>query len=463
MYDPGQSAPQDVLEKKKLKRVVAASFAGALLEWYDFFIFGTASGLIFNRLFFSNTDPTLGMIAAFATFGVGFLARPLGGIVFGHFGDRVGRKSTLIATLILTGSATFLIGLLPTYESIGIWAPILLAALRLVQGFGLGGEYGGAALMTIESAPYEQRGFWGALPQMAASAGIMLATGVFALCNLVFTEQELLAWGWRIPFLLSAVMLIVGLQIRLHVEETMDFSQAKAKQARAKAHAARGKGDRHKEALPIVELFRGHPREIVLALGARLAETVSSNIINAFGIAYVSTQLALGRELPLTGMLIASFVGIGMCPLAGWISDRIGQRAVYMAGAIATLLLIFPFFMLLNSGNATLVCLAFLVTYNLGPTLMFAVQPTMFARMFRTRVRYSGLSFAYQFSAILGGLTPLIAATLLAVGGGAPWLVAGYGAVIALLSFISVVLVDRAPAPGVDDHLAPAGEDVRSN
>lgn len=406
------------------------SFAGALMEWYDFFIFGTAAGLVFAPLFFPDSDPFIGLIAAFATFGVGFLSRPLGGIVFGHFGDKVGRKITLIWTLAIVGSSTFLIGFIPTYQDIGIWAPIILMILRLVQGFGLGGEYGGAALMTIESAPEAKRGFLGSLPQTAASVGIMLATGVFALCNHFLTQEEFLSWGWRIPFCLSSIMLIVGMFIRLHTEETLDFKQQKNAVTQAKSTP------------PLIELFRKHPRNILLALGARLAESVSSNIINAFGIVYISSQLALSRDIPLNGMLIASAIGIVSCPLIGWISDRVGQRKMYLLGAGFCILFAFPFFLLLDTKNTLIIWGCMILGYNLGPTMMFAVQPTLFTRMFGTRVRYTGLSFAYQFSAILGGLSPLIASSLLALGGGKPWYVALFLFVISILSFICVWLIE---------------------
>ncbi|ABD86611.1 MFS transporter [Rhodopseudomonas palustris] len=442
MPTDNENATTRGLSPAAMRKVVAASFAGALLEWYDFFIFGTAAGLVFGKLFFPQSDPAVGTIAAFATFGVGFLARPLGGVVFGHFGDRVGRKATLIATLLITGISTFLIGFLPTFADVGIAAPIMLVVLRLIQGFGLGGEYGGAALMTIESAPESRRGFFGSLPQMAASAGIMLATGVFALCSWGLTEAQFLDWGWRLPFLLSAAMLIVGMQIRLHIEETLDF----------KATRRREQASTEKRVLPIVELLRRHPRNIALALGARLAETVSSNIVNAFGIAYVSTNLAMGRQLPLMGMLMASAIGIMLCPLFGWLSDRYGQRVVYLFGALACAVLIVPFFAALATGNGVLICLAFIVFYNLGPTAMFAVQPTMFSRMFGTRVRYTGLSFAYQFSAMLGGLTPLISASLLTLGHGDPWWVAGYLIVVSLISATSVWLISEVRLIELHDY-----------
>lgn len=433
------------LNSSAMRKVVAGSFAGALLEWYDFFIFGTAAGIVFGPLFFPQSDPVVGTIAAFATFGVGFLARPLGGIVFGHYGDRVGRKVTLIWTLVIVGVSTFLIGLLPTYNSAGVLAPVLLVVLRLIQGFGLGGEYGGAALMTIESAPEAKRGFYGSLPQTAASAGIMLATGVFALCNGLLTQEQFMAWGWRIPFLLSAFMLVVGMFIRLHIEETADFKTAK-KIENAALNATEKGQTKKKESLPIIQLFRNHPRNIFLALGARLAETVSSNIINAFAIAYVSTQLAMDRQVPLTGMLIASAIGLISCPLIGWISDRCGQRRIYLIGSAFCVLFAFPFFMLLETRDATAICIAMIIGYNLGPTMMFAVQPTMFTKMFGAKVRYTGLSFAYQFSAILGGMTPLIASSLLALGDGEPWYVAAYFAVIALISFTCVRMINRSNA-----------------
>ena len=439
-----------------MRKVVAASFAGAMLEWYDFFVFGTASGLVFGRLFFAQSDPLMGIIAAFATFGVGFFARPIGGIVFGHFGDRVGRKATLIWTLMIVGLSTFLIGLLPTYADVGVLAPILLVALRIVQGFGLGGEYGGAALMTIESSPRSRRGFMGSLPQAAASAGIMLATGVFSLCNWLLSEDQFMAWGWRIPFLLSIVMLIVGMYIRVHVEETGDFQRAH----RALERSGDAAGERRREAPPIVELFRRHPRNILLALGARLAETVSSNAINAFGIAYISTQLGMGRQVPLTGMLIASAVGIILCPLIGRLSDRCGQRPIYLAGAAFCAVFIFPFFNLLATKDVHVIWATLIVAYIMGPTSMFAVQPTMFSRMFGTRVRYTGLSFAYQFSAILGGLTPLIASSLLAMNDGRPWLVAAYLAAISAVSFVCVYLIRTECREAGDDASAASSRGV---
>jgi MHS family shikimate/dehydroshikimate transporter-like MFS transporter len=442
------------LQGAAMRKVVAGSFAGALLEWYDFFIYGTAAALVFGQTFFTEVDPLAGTMAAFATFGAGFFARPLGGLVFGHFGDRLGRKTALVWTLLIVGVSTFSIGLLPTYHQIGLWAPVLLVALRLVQGFGLGGEYGGAALLTIESAPESRRGFFGSLPQTAASAGIMLATGVFALTNYLLSPEQFLAWGWRVPFLLSAVMLVVGMFIRLHTEEPEEFERAREEAA------ARSATEQVKERAPIIQAFRNHPRNMVLAFTARLAETVSSNIVNAFGIAYVSTQLAMDRQVPLTGMLVASAIGIVVCPLVGRLSDRVGQRRVYLVGAGLAAILAFPFFALLGTRETVAVWVALIVAYNLGPTVMFAVQPTMFTKMFGARVRYTGLSFAYQFSSILGGLTPLIATSLLAANDGQPWGVATFLAGISVLSFISVILIrtPQAGPPGISGSSSERAE-----
>ena len=293
--------------------------------------------------------------------------------------------------------------------------------LRLIQGFGLGGEYGGAALLTIEHAPQNRRGFWGALPQSAASGGILLATGVFALVSLL-GRQALLDWGWRIPFLLSGPLVAVGLFIRMNAAETPDFERMKAEAPQS--------------GLSLFTLLRNHPRNVMLALGARLAETISSNIINAFGLAYVATQLALDRSIPLTGVLVASAIGIVMCPAFGALADRVGRRAIYVLGAGFMAAFAFPFFMLLGTKSALLIVLAIVIAYNLGPTMMFAVEATFFADLFGAGVRYTGLSIAYQVSAIIGGFTPLISAYLLQQADGRPWLVAGFLCAVSLLSLV---------------------------
>lgn len=386
-----------------MKRVAGASFVGALMEWYDFFLYGTASAIVLNKLFFPDLDPTVGTIAAFASFAIGFLARPLGGLVFGHFGDKVGRKSILVITLLMMGGSTFAIGLLPTYESIGVWAPILLVALRLFQGFALGGEYGGASLLMIEHAPRNQRGFWGALLQSATPLGLLLASGTFTLVTLL-PEAQFLAWGWRIPFVISIILLGVGTFIRFSVKETPAFQELKETGKEVK--------------LPIVELFRSYPNSILIAFGARIGETVSFNLFNVFVISYVNTKLGLSSNVALTGVFVASAVAVVVSPLFGALSDRIGRKPVYLFGTSFLVLFAFPFFSLVNSGVAVIIYLAITLGYVLGTTALFSIQSVFFTEMFGTHVRYSGLSFVYQVSGIIGGFTPLIASSLLLWEGG---------------------------------------------
>jgi MFS transporter, MHS family, shikimate and dehydroshikimate transport protein len=413
-----------------MTRNAAAGFVGALLEWYDFYIFATGSALVFGRVFFPGHDPLTSTMAAFGAFASGFLARPLGGLIFGHIGDRIGRKTSLIATLVIIGTGTFLIGLLPGYRIIGIAAPILLVLMRLMQGVGLGGEYGGASLITIEHAPEEARGFWGSLPQAASPAGLLLATLVFSLVSLL-PEPQFLAWGWRIPFLLSSVMLIVGLYVRISIRETPDFADSAA---------------HPEEGMPVMELLRTHMHGAVAATGARLAETVCGNMIKSFGLTYVTVELGLSRRVALAALMATALVGLLVTPFYGLLGDRLGQRRVYMAGTLLAALLAFPFFGVLDLRTAVSVWVAFILAYNLGPTLMLSVQPTFFTQLFQPRVRYTGLSVAYQVSAIIGGFTPLISIALLRSSGGHTWPVAAFIAVIALLSFACVLASRLAPA-----------------
>lgn len=395
-------------------RIAAASFVGALLEWYDFYVFATASALVFGPLFFPSGDPLLSTMASFGAFASGFLARPIGGLIFGDIGDRIGRRASLIATLVIIGTGTFLIGLLPSFAQAGVWAPILLITLRVAQGIGLGGEYAGASLITIEHAPSGRRGFWGSLPQAASPGGLLLSSLVFGLIALL-PPRAFIAWGWRVPFLLSVIMLGIGLYVRLHIAETPEFE------------AIRGV----RTELPIVDLLRTHGRAALLATGARLAETVSGNMIKSFGLTYVTVQLGLPRGEALGALLVTSGVGLIVTPLYGVLGDRFGPRAVYMAGAGFAALLAFPFFWVLEGRTIAAVWLAFVTAYNLGPTLMLSVQATFFTTLFEARVRYTGLSVAYQVSAIVGGFTPLISLTFLQQTDGAPWGVAAFLAAVA--------------------------------
>jgi len=414
-----------MIETRSMWRVGSASFVGALLEWYDFYVFATASALVFGHLFFPSGDPVASTMASFGAFASGFLARPFGGLLFGHLGDRVGRKTSLVATLAIIGAGTFLIGLLPTYAQVGTLAPVLLVALRVAQGIGLGGEYGGASLIAIEHAPRSRRGFWGSLPQCASPGGLLLATAVFGLASLL-PQDAFTAWGWRVPFLVSGVLLVVGLYVRLHVAETPEFLAIKA-------------GNQ----APIVELLRTHPRSTALATGARLAETVAGNLVKSFGLSYATLQLGLGRDVALGALVATSAVGLIVTPLYGVLADRFGARTLYAAGAALACVLAFPMFCVLDARTVAAAWLGFVVFYNLGPTLMLSVQATFFADLFAPSVRYTGLSFAYQVSAVVGGFTPLAALWLLDWRGGAPWAVAAALAAVALTSLLCTVAAGR--------------------
>ncbi|HLR02934.1 MAG TPA: MFS transporter [Virgibacillus sp.] len=417
---------------KEMAKIASASFIGSLMEWYDFTLYGTMAALVFDKLFFPSDHHTVGLLLSFATFAVGFLTRPLGGAIFGHFGDRIGRKRLLIITMYIMGGATFLIGIIPTYESIGITAPILLILLRIIQGFGIGGEYGGASLMTIEHAPRNKRGFWGSIPQASNSAGLLVGTGVISLF-LLLPDGQFMAWGWRIPFLLSGVLFIIGIIIRRNMDETPAFKEMKED------------GDKKdsKKELPIITLFRHYWKSILITLGARFGEGMSSNIFNAFAIAYVTTQLGLSEGMMTTGIFIASAVNIVCIPFFGALSDRIGRKPVYMSGAIFVVLFAFPFFWLLNTQVTGLIYLALILSFVLGPTLMFSVQSVFFTELFGTQVRYSGISLAYQLSSIAGGLTPLIATALLSAGKGDPWLVSLFLVVVGVISIVSIYLASE--------------------
>lgn len=311
----------DQEQARALRKVVFASVIGATIEWYDFFLYGIIAGTVFNQLYFPGADPLVSLMLAYATFAVGFVARPLGGVIFGHFGDRVGRKSMLVITLMLMGVATFLIGVLPTYESIGIWAPILLLVLRVAQGFGVGGEWGGSVLMTFEYAEPKKRGLYGSLPQIGLAIGLCLGSGVVGLLSWVLSEAQFMAWGWRIAFLLSATLIGVGLYIRLRIMETPEF--------------ARLKSSRKQIRLPFVEMLRRRPKNVLLGMGARYIDGVVFNIYAVFAIAYLTTTLELTRTTALVGVFGAAVVMIFFIPLFGALSDRFGRRLVYGVGSVA--------------------------------------------------------------------------------------------------------------------------------
>ena len=418
--------PDPAPTPQPMRKVVAASLSGALLEWYDFNLYGISAALVFGSLFFPDTDPLIGTLASLATFGVGFVSRPVGAIVFGHFGDRVGRKTVLVTTMMIIGGATFLIGCLPTYGTIGMWAPGLLVALRVIQGFGLGGEFGGASLLTVEHAPRDRRGFWGSLPQTGGPIGYLIAVTVVSLFAFL-PDDQYLTWGWRIPFLLSAVLLVVGLMVRLRIEETPAFQQVQDTGAQVK--------------VPLLAALRKHPKNLAVAFGARIGEAGSSQIYQPFAISFVTTSLGYSQGVALTGVIAYNIVALLLIPVAGAVSDRVGRRPVYLVGASVVTLTAFPYFWALESGSVAWVWTAMGLAALGGAVCMASQQATLFTEMFSVQVRYSGMSFAYQASAMVAGFVPAIATSLLVASDEAAWpvalLVAGIGAV----SFVSTLFM----------------------
>jgi metabolite-proton symporter len=378
-----------------IKKIVGASLIGTTIEWYDFFLYGSAAALVFNQLFFPDSDPLTGTLLAFLTYAVGFVARPLGGLIFGHFGDRFGRKSLLVVSLLLMGAATFLIGCLPTYEGVGAAAPILLTTLRLVQGFALGGEWGGAVLIVSEHGEASRRGFWASWPQAGAPGGNLLATGVLAALAAWQSDEAFLAWGWRVPFLLSGVLVFIGLWIRLTISESPIFQQAEPEQAP-----------------PIVGVLRHHWRDVLTAIGARMAENISFYLITVFVITYAKST-GIDNSTVLNAVLISSAIHFVTIPMWGALSDRIGRRPIYLAGAAGAGVWIFAFFPLIDTGNFLAITLAVTVGL-LFHGMMYGPQAAFFAELFGTRMRYTGVSIGAQLSAIVAGaLAPIIAVTLL--------------------------------------------------
>lgn len=432
-----------------IKRVATASLIGSALEWYDFFLYGTAAALVFGPLFFTGDDSLTGTLAAFGTFAIGFVARPIGGVVFGHFGDRLGRKSMLVITLMMMGVCTALIGLLPTYQQIGFWAPVLLVVLRIIQGIAVGGEWGGAVLLISENAQPHRRGFFSAFSQVGVTIGFILSSSVFALVTLL-PDDQFLTWGWRIPFLLGLVLMLAGLIIRMKITETPVFQELQTE----------GKVERY----PALEAIRTQRRSILLTVGARMAENGGSYIFLVFSLAYGS-HLGISSDVILPAIIAANVVQTFTMVGFGRLSDRVGRRPVYLFGAIGVVVWAVPFFLLMNTGTPAMIWIAIIVAVGLCHSAMIGTQPSFFSELFTGKVRYSGLSIGHEVAAIFaGGIAPLIATALLAWAGHF-WPIAIYLAILGLISTIAVYCAPETasrfktstPSSGLDHNSANTG------
>jgi MFS transporter, MHS family, shikimate and dehydroshikimate transport protein len=418
----------EVGRRRAIREVAFASFIGAAVEWYDFFVYGTAAALVFPKLFFPGFSPLAGTLASFATFGVGFFARPIGGVVFGHVGDRTGRKSMLVVTLLVMGAATFLIGLLPTFEQIGVMAPILLVALRLVQGFALGGEWGGATLMAFEHAPEENRTFYASWPQLGVPVGLVLSTAVFALFA-ALPEKQFFAWGWRVAFLLSIALIVLGVFIRLRVAESPVFSRVKERGAESKA--------------PLLEVLRDHRLALLLAVGMVFVSITGFYIATTFSLSYLTARLGVARNVALVGNVLFSASGAASTLIVARLADRAGKYRVAILSAAFQVLLSYPFFWLLSTREPALIWLAMSVWAFVGSAL-YGITGAMLAELFAPRMRCSGISLGYQIAGMLGGApAPIIATYLIHWSSGATWSIATYLAASSLITLVAVYVASQ--------------------
>jgi len=408
-------------------RALVASLTGSSIEWFDYFLYGTAAALVFNKLFFPTFDPVVGLLLAYLSFSLTFFVRPIGGVLFAHIGDRIGRKKTLVITLSLMGGATVLIGCLPTYEHIGVWAPILLISLRVIQGLGIGGEWGGALLLAYEYAPAKRKGLFGSVPQVGVTVGMLLATMAVSLMAML-PEDQFMSWGWRVPFVLSAGLVFLGLWIRHGLDETPDFKKAKETGNVAK--------------MPLVETLRHHWREVLIAAGLKVVETAPFYIFSTFVVSYAVTTLGYSKVSTLNAVMIGAAVASLMIPLMGWLSDKVGRKAVYIAGILLIAAFIVPYFMLLDTRTTWGLMLATVIAFGVLWAPVTAVLGTMSSEIFSTRVRYTGITLGYQLGAALaGGTAPLIATFLLSRYNGSWQPVALYLLGTVLISLVAVLAV----------------------
>ena len=433
--DAARAAPDgydesDADRRRRLRTVVAASLLGTTVEWYDFFLYATAAGLVFNKLFFPNASSLVGTLLAFATFAVGFVMRPIGGLVFGHIGDRIGRKRSLALTMLIMGLATALIGVLPSAAQIGVWAPVLLLVLRMLQGFALGGEWGGAVLLAVEHSPSDRRGRYGAIPQIGLALGLALGTGIFAYLQVALGPARFLSYGWRIGFLLSLVLVVIGIIVRLRVEETPAFRQLRDLETAS--------------TVPIREIIREPKsrRNTLLGLLSRWAEGSAFNTWGVFAISYATGALGFNKVSVLVVVTIAALLMAVLLPVSGAMSDRYGARRVYLIGVALYGLAVFPAFALFGTKNLFWFGLAMIIVFGVVHALFYGAQGTLYSSLYPTGTRYTGLSFVYQFSGIYAsGVTPMILTALIAAVGGAPWLACGYLVATAVISVIATALI----------------------
>lgn len=412
---------------KKNTRVLLASLSGSIIEWYDFYLYGTATGLVFSTLFFPAEDPTISILIAFATFGAGYAARPLGSIIFGHMGDKLGRKATLMLTLIGMGVVSVLIGLLPTYAQIGLAAPIALVILRIFQGIALGGEWGGAVLLATESAKKGVRGLFGSIPQLGVPIGLVLGTFSFTIISAFTTEEQFMSWGWRIPFLFSVVLILIALWIRSGIEETPEFQQKKERGELTK--------------VPIVDIFKYNKKDIFRLIGLKLGDGFFNVFLLSFILVYATTFLGYSRDVALAVLTVGCATMIITIPLAGYLSDFIGRKTIYITGLIGLIISSIPYFTLIPQNETWFYVMQALVLGVFWGAI-FATQGTFFSELFPANVRYTGLGLGYQVAAAIVGFGPMLWTEMGAKYGAAPYLFAGF--MIAVL-FISLVLAIFAP------------------
>lgn len=414
---------------RKNKKVLIASLTGSAIEWFDYFLYGTAAALVFNKIFFPMVDPVIGLILSYLSFSLTFFIRPIGGVLFAHIGDRIGRKKTLVLTLSLMGGATVMIGLLPTYEMIGLWAPALLILMRIIQGMGIGGEWGGALLLAYEYAPEKRKGFFGSIPQAGVTIGMLMATFIVSLMTL-FSEEDFLSWGWRIPFLLSSVLVLLGLWIRKDIDETPDFQRVKASGQVAKA--------------PLRDTLKHHWREVLIAAGLKVVETAPFYIFSTFVVSYATSTLTYQKSQALEAVTLGALVATIMIPLMGLLSDKVGRQRMYAISVFVLGLFIVPWFMLLNTGTTWGIVLATVIAFGVLCAPVTAVLGTLCSEIFSANVRYTGITLGYQLGAALaGGTAPLIATGLLAKYDG-DWVpVAWYLAVTVTISLIAIFCASR--------------------